>query len=109
MLGEIATVAPESSMPHATSELTVTFRGLHRPGGPVLLANAWDAGSARVIERRGARAIATTSAALAWSHGHPGWGLASEPFPGGGRHRDQVRDDAPAIDQLYERERSVRV
>src|SRR5262245_15548086 len=48
-----------------------TFRDLHGPGQLLLLANAWDAGSARVIEARGARAIATTSAGLAWSRGHP--------------------------------------
>jgi len=34
------------------------------------LPNAWDAGSARLIESLGARAIATTSAAVAWSHGY---------------------------------------
>jgi 2-methylisocitrate lyase-like PEP mutase family enzyme len=48
-----------------------TFRSLHAPGQLLLLANAWDAGSARLIEARGARAIATTSAGLAWSRGHP--------------------------------------
>jgi 2-methylisocitrate lyase-like PEP mutase family enzyme len=47
------------------------FRDLHRPGDPVLLANCWDAGSARLIEATGARALATTSAGLAWSHGYP--------------------------------------
>ena len=46
------------------------FRGLH--GGELLiLPNAWDAGSARLIESRGAKAIATTSAGLAWSNGYP--------------------------------------
>lgn len=48
-----------------------TFRHLHAPGQLLLLANAWDAGSARLIEARGAPAIATTSAGLAWSRGHP--------------------------------------
>ena len=48
-----------------------TFRSLHAPGRILLLANAWDAGSARLIEARGAPAIATTSAGLAWSRGHP--------------------------------------
>jgi 2-methylisocitrate lyase-like PEP mutase family enzyme len=37
----------------------------------LLLANAWDAGSARLIESLGARAIATTSAGVAWAHGYP--------------------------------------
>lgn len=44
---------------------------LHRlhTGEPLLLLNAWDAGSARMAESLGARAIATTSAGLAWSLG----------------------------------------
>ena len=37
-----------------------TFRQLHQHG-LLLLANAWDAGSARLIESLGAKAIATTS------------------------------------------------
>jgi 2-methylisocitrate lyase-like PEP mutase family enzyme len=45
------------------------FHRLHREG-LLCLANAWDAGSARVIEARGARAIATTSAGLAWAQGY---------------------------------------
>jgi 2-methylisocitrate lyase-like PEP mutase family enzyme len=46
-----------------------TFRRLHREG-LLVLPNAWDAGSARMIESRGAKAIATTSAGVAWSHGY---------------------------------------
>lgn len=46
-----------------------TFRRLHEDG-VLLLANAWDAGTARLIETLGAKAIATTSAGVAWSHGH---------------------------------------
>jgi 2-methylisocitrate lyase-like PEP mutase family enzyme len=49
-----------------------TFRRLHEVAGkPLILANAWDAGSARAIESCGAAAIATTSAGLAWSRGYP--------------------------------------
>lgn len=48
-----------------------TFTGLHVPGRPVVLPNAWDAGSARIIEQAGAAAIATSSAAVAWSLGRP--------------------------------------
>ena len=46
------------------------FRQLHE-GELLILPNAWDAGSARLIESRGAKAIATTSAGLAWSNGYP--------------------------------------
>src|SRR5690606_22629429 len=43
---------------------------LHVPGDPLLLPNAWDAASAHVIARAGAKAIATSSASCAWSTGH---------------------------------------
>jgi 2-methylisocitrate lyase-like PEP mutase family enzyme len=45
------------------------FRALHVPGRPVVLANAWDAGSARLIEAASVQAVATTSAGIAWSLG----------------------------------------
>jgi 2-methylisocitrate lyase-like PEP mutase family enzyme len=48
-----------------------TFRALHNGNELLLLPNAWDAGSARLIESLGAKAIATTSAGLAWSRGYP--------------------------------------
>jgi 2-methylisocitrate lyase-like PEP mutase family enzyme len=48
---------------------TQRFRQLHADG-LLLLANAWDAGSARLIESLGAQAIATTSAGVAWAHGY---------------------------------------
>ena len=48
-----------------------TFRDLHSPGRLLILPNAWDAGSARVIEDAGAEAIATTSSGVAWARGYP--------------------------------------
>jgi 2-methylisocitrate lyase-like PEP mutase family enzyme len=47
------------------------FAALHAGPGVLILPNAWDAGSARVIEVAGAKAIATSSAAVAWAHGYP--------------------------------------
>lgn len=47
------------------------FRNLHQGPGLLLLPNAWDAVSARLIENLGAKAVATTSAGLAWSNGYP--------------------------------------
>jgi 2-methylisocitrate lyase-like PEP mutase family enzyme len=41
------------------------FLALHRPGEPLLLANAWDAGSAKILTSLGYRAIATTSSGFA--------------------------------------------
>jgi len=48
-----------------------TFRDLHAPGRILILPNAWDAGSARLIEDCGAAAIATTSSGVAWARGYP--------------------------------------
>ena len=52
------------------NQLAVTFRKLHTESQPLCLANAWDAGSARMIESLGATAIATTSAGVAWALGY---------------------------------------
>jgi 2-methylisocitrate lyase-like PEP mutase family enzyme len=41
------------------------FLELHRPGEPLLLANAWDAGSATLLASLGFRALATTSSGFA--------------------------------------------
>jgi len=48
---------------------TKTFRELHIPGDPFILANAWDIGSARMLAQLGAKAIATSSAAHAFTLG----------------------------------------
>lgn len=47
------------------------FRAMHDRSRILMLPNAWDAMSARVIEDAGARAIATTSAGVAFSVGYP--------------------------------------
>src|SRR5262245_5888423 len=47
------------------------FRRLHQGPRIRLLANCWDAGSARLTESLGARALATTSAGVAWALGYP--------------------------------------
>lgn len=60
------------------------FHTLHTPTAPLALANAWDAASARLVEAAGARAVATTSAGVAW-----GLGAAD------GNHLD--RDQAVAL------------
>lgn len=52
-------------------KLAQRFRELHRSESPLVLPNAWDAVSARLIEEAGAKAIATTSAGIAVSHGYP--------------------------------------
>ena len=42
------------------------FRRLHQEGCFVL-PNPWDVGSAKVLQHRGFKALATTSAGMAWS------------------------------------------
>lgn len=55
-------------------DLANTFRALHTETGDILvLPNAWDAMSARLIEVAGARAVATTSSGVSWSLGRPDW------------------------------------
>ncbi|MFD4872009.1 isocitrate lyase/phosphoenolpyruvate mutase family protein [Streptomyces sp. NPDC058420] len=49
----------------------LAFRALHVPGRPLVLPNAWDAASARIVEDTGAAAVATTSAGVAWALGVP--------------------------------------
>ncbi len=49
-------------------ERAKVFHALHR-GRILVLPNAWDAGSARVIEHAGANAIATTSGGISWAAG----------------------------------------
>src|SRR3989442_12328634 len=46
------------------------FRRLHREGGILVLPNAWDVITARVIESAGFAAIATSSAGVAWALGY---------------------------------------
>jgi 2-methylisocitrate lyase-like PEP mutase family enzyme len=48
-----------------------TFRTLHHGPSILVLPNAWDAASAVILEQSGFPAIATTSAGIAFSLGHP--------------------------------------
>src|SRR5215468_2481918 len=58
-------------MTQSNAERARTFRRLHAGPDVLVLANAWDTASARLIENLGAKAIATTSAGVAWVHGYP--------------------------------------
>ncbi|MFF9243960.1 isocitrate lyase/phosphoenolpyruvate mutase family protein [Streptomyces sp. NPDC014776] len=53
----------------ALRDQALAFRSLHVPGRPLVLPNAWDTTSARIVEDAGAAAVATTSAGLAWALG----------------------------------------
>lgn len=52
------------------SDLCADFRELHRSGAPLILANIWDAGSAKVVAESGAKALATSSWAVAAAQGY---------------------------------------
>jgi len=52
----------------ASDDRVVTFQRLHTTGCFVM-PNPWDAGSARALEQMGFKALATTSAGLAWTLG----------------------------------------
>lgn len=66
----------------AISEKTATFRDLHAAsvssGAPFIIANAWDAGSARILEGLGFRAIATTSSGFAMTKGRKDYGVCRD-------------------------------
>lgn len=47
------------------------LRALHRGNRPLVLVNAWDAATARIFERAGSAAVATTSAGVAFASGYP--------------------------------------
>jgi len=51
-------------------ERALVFKRLHCPGNPLVLVNIWDAGSAKMVTERGAKALATSSCALAEACGY---------------------------------------
>src|SRR5215469_14123121 len=52
------------------SQQAERFRGMHRGPKLLLLPNAWDAMSARVLAAAGFEAVATTSGGVSWSLGY---------------------------------------
>jgi 2-methylisocitrate lyase-like PEP mutase family enzyme len=56
------------------SDRAAAFRALHE-GEPFLIPNPWDAGSARVLEQLGFRALATTSSGFAYTLGRDDGGV----------------------------------
>lgn len=52
------------------SEKAERFHAMHR-SGCFIIANAWDAGSAKLLAGTGIAALATTSAGLAFALGRP--------------------------------------
>lgn len=56
-------------------EQAARFLALHRQESPLLLANAWDVGSAKLLESLGFQALATTSSGCAASLGRLDYGV----------------------------------
>jgi 2-methylisocitrate lyase-like PEP mutase family enzyme len=54
------------------------FRALHREGSPLVMANAWDPGSARLLAAAGFHALATTSSGYAASLGRLDYAVGRE-------------------------------
>ena len=74
-----------------STDRAAAFLALHAGPGFVL-PNAWDAGSARILEQVGFPAIATTSAGIAWSCGVPDGGALD-----GGRMLEHVARIVAAV------------
>jgi 2-methylisocitrate lyase-like PEP mutase family enzyme len=55
-------------MPHTQEQRAEAFQALHE-GEPFIIPNPWDAGSARVLEKLGFKALATTSSGFAFTLG----------------------------------------
>ena len=53
-----------------TSTHIQRFKSLHIKGKPLVLCNIWDAGSAKIVEAAGAKALATGSWAVAAANGY---------------------------------------
>ena len=59
------------------STMIDNFRKMHVPGDPFILANAWDIGSAKMMQAMGAEAIGTSSSAHAFTLGRPDLGYVN--------------------------------
>lgn len=77
---------------HSNKPKADLLRDLHADG-VLVLPNAWDAGSAALIARAGAKAVATTSGGVSWALGRPdGQNLSRDEMV------EQVRLIAAAVD-----------
>jgi 2-methylisocitrate lyase-like PEP mutase family enzyme len=63
--------AGRAAMNTSTKAKATAFHQLHHSNEILVLPNCWDALSAVVLREAGAKAIATTSAGLAWARGFP--------------------------------------
>ncbi len=76
------------------AEKAETFRSLHHASEPFVMANVWDAGTARLFAGLGYKALATTSAGFAFFNG---WRDGAGDF-GLSEHLDHARKVVEAVD-----------
>ena len=69
----------------STREKVAAFRALHKKGSPLVAPNPWDAGSARILQGLGFKALATTSSGFALTLGRNDYGVTREEAIGHGR------------------------
>jgi 2-methylisocitrate lyase-like PEP mutase family enzyme len=94
------------------AELARAFLALHEDDDPLLIANAWDAGSAKLFHSLGYRALATTSSGFAATLGRGDYGVTREeavghaaaiaaatPLPVSADFEDCFADDAGGVAQ----------
>lgn len=60
------------------NDKAAAFRNLHQPGAPFVIPNPWDAGSARMLEGLGFKALATTSSGFAMTLGRKDYGVTRD-------------------------------
>jgi 2-methylisocitrate lyase-like PEP mutase family enzyme len=66
----VRTTGKESSDMTELNKKAILLKSLHVKGDPLILYNAWDAGSAKIIEKSGAKAIGTSSWSVATANGY---------------------------------------
>lgn len=81
------------------ADKTAALRALQKPGAPFVIPNPWDAGSARILEGLGFKALATTSSGFALTLGRKDYGVTRDEAVGhGGVIADAI--DIPVIADL---------
>jgi 2-methylisocitrate lyase-like PEP mutase family enzyme len=74
---ELLRTIDEAPMTRTVAEKRATFRALHA-SGCFVLPNPWDVGSARLLQHLGFAALASSSAAFAWSTGRPDYAVTRD-------------------------------
>jgi 2-methylisocitrate lyase-like PEP mutase family enzyme len=83
-----ADIGAQVSLPSMQHQKAAAFQALHE-GEPFVIPNPWDAGSAKVFEALGFKALATTSSGFAFTLGRPDGGVTL----------DEVVEHARVLDQ----------